>query len=99
MGTTIGETCECFLSLPTALLYHGYIPPAQCRLGGQCGVGDGMSPLICLEERGMVPPPISKSDETFQNEGLEFIWGSKGIDVKELNDLFERVCSLGANTC
>jgi hypothetical protein len=41
----------------------------------------------------MIPPAISKSDKTFQNEGLEFMWGSKGIDVKELNDLFERVRS------
>ncbi|GAB4813780.1 hypothetical protein N2152v2_000826 [Parachlorella kessleri] len=36
------------------------------------------------------PPPISKSDETFLADGLEFVWGNE-VNLNELNDLFHRV--------
>ena len=37
------------------------------------------------------PPPISRSDAQFLEEGMEFVWGSEGIRLAELNDLFQRV--------
>lgn len=36
-------------------------------------------------------PTISKSDEEFREEKIEFVFGAEGIDLAELNDLFERV--------
>lgn len=36
-------------------------------------------------------PTISKSDEEFREEKIEFVFGREGIDLAELNDLFERV--------
>eukprot|EP00889_Picochlorum_renovo_P007993 jgi/Picre1/35023/NNA_002488.t1 len=37
------------------------------------------------------PPPISKSDEAFLEDGIEFVWGTKDLSVDELNMLFEKV--------
>lgn len=37
------------------------------------------------------PPQITKSDEAFQEEGIEFVWGIEGIVLDELNDLFQKV--------
>jgi hypothetical protein len=37
-------------------------------------------------------PNISKSDEDFLEDGVEFVWGSDTINIGELNDLFEKVC-------
>jgi hypothetical protein len=39
----------------------------------------------------MQPPPISKSDEEFAAEGLEFVTTPEGLAITELNDLFEKV--------
>ncbi len=41
-------------------------------------------------------PPVlpcrSKSDDEFlEGLGVEFVWGAEGVDVGELNDLFEKV--------
>jgi len=37
------------------------------------------------------PPPISKADSTFLEEGVEFVWGTEALGIDELNDLFQRV--------
>lgn len=37
------------------------------------------------------PPLMSKSDEAFAHDGVEFVWGSESLDVEALNDLFEKV--------
>lgn len=36
-------------------------------------------------------PCITKSDDSFLNDGLEFVWGTQGLVIDELNDLFQRV--------
>ena len=35
-------------------------------------------------------PPISKSDDDFKALGVEFMYRAEGIDLSELNDLFEK---------
>jgi GNAT superfamily N-acetyltransferase len=38
------------------------------------------------------PPVLSKSDAAFaEADGVAFVWGSEGLDLGELNDLFTRV--------
>lgn len=37
------------------------------------------------------PPPLSKTDAAFAEEGVAFVWGVAGLDFDELNDLFQRV--------
>lgn len=37
------------------------------------------------------PPAISKPDEAFASLGLEFVESGEGINIPELNDLFEKV--------
>eukprot|EP00884_Botryococcus_braunii_P007634 jgi/Botrbrau1/16872/Bobra.150_2s0091.1 len=53
---------------------------------------DGISPSP-IWPPGATPeyPQISKSDEEFREQKVEFVFGSEGIDLMELNDLFERV--------
>ena len=58
--------------------------------------GDGISARISIGDAARKPPPISKSDEAFREDGVEFVWGAAGIDVQELNELFERVRGLSA---
>lgn len=36
-------------------------------------------------------PLITRSDEQFLTQNLEFVWGVDGLDLIELNDLFEKV--------
>jgi hypothetical protein len=36
-------------------------------------------------------PRISKSDEDFENMGVEFVWGYHDLNLEDLNDLFSRV--------
>lgn len=62
-------------------------------LTGGVRAADGVSAHISIGDAARKPPPITKSDEAFRQDGLEFVWGGAGIDVKELNELFERVCS------
>lgn len=40
----------------------------------------------------MVQPSISRSDDYFLGDGVEFMWGDHSIDIAELNDLFDKVC-------
>lgn len=47
-------------------------------------------------EGHMIPPPISKTDQEFEDMGLEFVTTREGIVLTELNDLFEKVpCDAG----
>lgn len=40
----------------------------------------------------LLPPPnVSKADEDFLRDGIEFVWGIDGIDIEELNTLFSKV--------
>lgn len=36
-------------------------------------------------------PMITKPDEEFEREGIQFVWGTADICIDELNDLFQRV--------
>ena len=60
---------------------------------------DGMSGALglwaALQEDHLRPPPIKKSDALFAKEDLEFVWGMEGINLDELNDLFELVHAVG----
>jgi GNAT superfamily N-acetyltransferase len=40
---------------------------------------------------GLQPPPLTRSDAAFAADGLEFVWGPDGLDLGDLNDLFEKV--------
>lgn len=44
-----------------------------------------------LYEDKLKTPQISCSDQQFLKKNLEFVWGAEGIDLMELNDLFEKV--------
>ncbi|EFN57263.1 hypothetical protein CHLNCDRAFT_143824 [Chlorella variabilis] len=64
--------------------------------GAALGLSDGINtqkPALMVDtlEQQLPPPPISKSDEQFLEGGVEFVWGEEGLDVGELNDLFEKV--------
>lgn len=72
------------------------IPPL--RLHMRCAAaagGDG----VCLRKGGLAvqlveqlaPPRITKTDEAFAADGLEFVYSHEGIDLEELNDLFGKV--------
>ena len=50
---------------------------------GACNVAVDIPPLP--------PPQVSKSDDDFLRDGIEFVWGIDGIDVEELNTLFSKV--------
>ncbi|KAI7843693.1 hypothetical protein COHA_002592 [Chlorella ohadii] len=65
--------------------------------GAVVGLADGINvqkPALmanCAEQQ-LPAPPISKSDDEFlEGLGVEFVWGAEGVDVGELNDLFEKV--------
>ena len=36
-------------------------------------------------------PRISRTDQQFEDKGLEFVWGMEELSIDELNDLFLRV--------
>ncbi len=49
------------------------------------------SELVAGLERGLRQRPvISKTDEAFAADGVEFVYGADGIDLAELNDLFKK---------
>lgn len=39
-------------------------------------------------------PRISRTDQQFEDKGLEFVWGMEELSIDELNDLFLRVSLL-----
>ena len=43
----------------------------------------------CLDEDEH--PRISRTDQQFEEKGLEFVWGMDELSIDELNDLFVRV--------
>ena len=45
----------------------------------------------------LAPPKITKTDEAFAADGVEFMYSHEGIDLEELNDLFGKVrCNVAA---
>lgn len=46
-----------------------------------------MSDVDCTR---LQPPPITKPDDKFLEDGMEFVWDNQ-VDLAELNDLFQRV--------
>lgn len=86
--TTAGSS---FGTIKPKLSYRGIRHAAQSIV-----LPDGMSTqkvdvLSTLEGSAPPPPPISKSDEAFLEDGIEFVWGTKDLSVDELNMLFEKV--------
>ena len=47
--------------------------------------------LVADLEGGLPRIVISKTDEAFASDGVEFVYGAAGINLAELNDLFEKV--------
>jgi len=55
------------------------------------GMSSKKSELVAGLERGLRQRPvISKTDEAFAADGVEFVYGADGIDLAELNDLFKK---------
>ena len=50
------------------------------------GCGAAAAPPASLQ-----PPQLTRSDAAFAADGLEFVWGPGGLDLGDLNDLFEKV--------
>jgi hypothetical protein len=42
-------------------------------------------------EGHMLPPRISKTDEDFAAQNLEFVYSQEGLSISELNEVFEKV--------
>lgn len=81
-------TCAIKTNKPK-LVYSG--PPSAAV---DQSAADGMSPAKgawAAREGSLQPPVISRTDTYFADKGLEFVLSSDGIDIAELNDLFERV--------
>ncbi len=44
-----------------------------------------------MESQDLSSPPLSKPDQAWMDEGLEFVYTREGVSVAELNDLFQKV--------
>lgn len=67
---------------------------SSCRI---CPAGEGMSPeKYDWADQGddqPAPPNISRSDTEFATSiGVEFVETTEGVNISELNELFEKVC-------
>jgi len=47
-----------------------------------------------MPEEGLQAPSISRSNEFFLKQNIEFVWGIEGIDLAELNNIFTLVLLL-----
>lgn len=63
----------------------------SAALGLMATEGVSTDKACFMSDQQPPPPTITKSDEDFAEEGLEFVWGLNGIVLDELNDLFQRV--------
>ena len=54
-----------------------------------------------LETQNVTSPPLSKPDQAWMDEGLEFVYSREGVSISELNDLFQKVvpCVLLHSAC
>ena len=54
---------------------------------------DGMAQSMdwSVYEEKLRAPLITRTDDQFLAKNLEFVWGVDGLDLIELNDLFEKV--------
>ena len=80
--------------------YVGLVPVRPLRRGTRvAAAADGVTPAILSGGAELSPsssppappPPLTRSDAAFAADGLEFVWGSDGLDLADLNDLFEKV--------
>lgn len=57
---------------------------------------DGMAQQMdwSVYEEKLRAPLITRTDEQFLAKNLEFVWGVDGLDLMELNDLFEKASNL-----
>ncbi|KAK9861453.1 hypothetical protein WJX84_010103 [Apatococcus fuscideae] len=44
-----------------------------------------------LETQECISPTLSKTDQAWMDEGLEFMYTREGVSISELNDLFQKV--------
>jgi len=61
---------------------------ASATLEGMSGTKSALVAGIGLQ---LPPPVITRSDEAFASDGVEFVYSGDEIDLMELNDLFEKV--------
>ncbi|KAK9868249.1 hypothetical protein WJX84_010032 [Apatococcus fuscideae] len=74
-------------------------PPAdkeKMLYGGVRAATEGISPDKStwwkkLESRDLSIPQLSKADQAWMDEGLEFVYTREGVSISELNDLFQKV--------
>ncbi|KAK9902096.1 hypothetical protein WJX75_004187 [Coccomyxa subellipsoidea] len=72
------------------LLYVGVQAAAAAAMLASDGISSAKAALgHALREKPS--PRISKSDEDFENMGVEFVWGYHDLNLEDLNDLFSRV--------
>jgi len=85
MGSVVIQMQDC------AYLYKS--PPLKIFHWIPAWAADGMVPLDTwsMPEERLQAPSISRSDEFFLKQNLEFVWGAQDIDLTELNDLFIKV--------
>lgn len=46
---------------------------------------------IEVDKKALLAPQVTKSDAEFAEEGIIFVEGHEGVNIGELNNLFEKV--------
>lgn len=84
-----GAVACSFKSAKPKLVYMGVAAVDQAL----DGVSSKKAAWLGAREAGvpLQSPVITRSDTYFEEKGLEFVEGSDGIDITELNELFEKV--------
>lgn len=44
-------------------------------------------------------PRVSRTDQHYEDNGMQFVWGMEELSIDELNDLFVRVSQQHATLC
>lgn len=90
-------TCKQFNALPG---FHSNLSTKICT---SLVATEGISPDKStwwkqLDPQDLTSPTLSKADEAWMDEGLEFVYSREGVSIPELNDLFQKVTMLHSST-
>ncbi len=64
------------------------LPATACAGDGVCSSKSSLAVQLADQQATI---PITKTDEAFAADGLEFVYTHEGIDLDELNNLFGKV--------